>query len=406
MAFDASPGGITGVGVCATVGRFYPLRCGGGERHLYLLARTLVAKGVDLAIVMPWQDDRWPRFELLDGGVPLYRHYCWGLRVKDGHRQRGLGRVGTPIYIAGLLRQLWDLRDRWTVVHAHQGTEHAFVSVLAAKLWGRRSVVTLWNSRQYADRLVLLRRRSRLLGPLMWRVILQADRFVAASSDIAEELESLEILTDWVHVEQSTRVCTTILEVDGTTTELVGNTGSISDTALDEFIEKFRIHSQVADVSVLTGSIPANAGNEYYANLIRHLPGRFILDIRGEGLIQTLPYCPFLVKPNREELEQTVGSKLNTSEEILDAMQTLNGWGAQWVVVSNGPENLLLTSREEAWSFTPPKVQVVNPIGCGDCLAAGIAVAVSEGKSIPEAVIIGISAAVGAATGSNGLAGR
>lgn len=210
---------------------------------------------------------------------------------------------------------------------------------------------------------------------------------------IAEELESLEILTDWVHVEQSTRVCTTILEVDGTTTELVGNTGSISDTALDEFIEKFRIHSQVADVSVLTGSIPANAGNEYYANLIRHLPGRFILDIRGEGLIQTLPYCPFLVKPNREELEQTVGSKLNTSEEILDAMQTLNGWGAQWVVVSNGPENLLLTSREEAWSFTPPKVQVVNPIGCGDCLAAGIAVAVSEGKSIPEAVIIGISAA-------------
>ena len=189
MAFDASPGGITGVGVCATVGRFYPLRCGGGERHLHLLARALVAKGVDLAIVMPWQDDRWLRFELLDGNVPLYRHYCWGLRVKDGHRQRGLGRVGTPIYIAGLLRQLWDLRDRWTVVHAHQGTEHAFVSVLAAKLWGRRSVVTLWNSRQYADRLVLLRRRSRLLGPLMWRVILQADIFVAVSSDIAQELE-------------------------------------------------------------------------------------------------------------------------------------------------------------------------------------------------------------------------
>lgn len=210
---------------------------------------------------------------------------------------------------------------------------------------------------------------------------------------IAKEVEGYDILTDWVHVDQPTRVCTTILESDGTTTELVENTGIINSEELDEFVEKFRIHSQVADVSVLTGSIPPNAGNDYYAKLIRHLPGRFILDIRGEGLVQTLPYCPFLVKPNREELEQTVGSKLESTEEILDAMRTLNGWGAEWVVVSNGPENLLLTSREEAWCFTPPEVQVVNPIGCGDCLAAGIAVAISEEMTVPEAVKFGTSVA-------------
>lgn len=211
---------------------------------------------------------------------------------------------------------------------------------------------------------------------------------------IAAEVEAMKILTDWVHVDQPTRVCTTILEDDGSTTELVENTGPISNEHLEEFVEKFRIHSQVADVSVLTGSIPENAGTDYYAKLIRNLPGKFVLDIRGEGLMQALPCGPFLVKPNREELEATVGNKLTTSGALLDAMRTLNRWGAQWVLVSDGPGKLLLSNLEEAWSFTPPAVEVVNPIGCGDCLAAGLSVGVSEGLSVPDAVRFGISLAI------------
>jgi fructose-1-phosphate kinase PfkB-like protein len=36
---------------------------------------------------------------------------------------------------------------------------------------------------------------------------------------------------------------------------------------------------------------------------------------------------------------------------------------------------------------------VVNPIGCGDCLAAGIAVGVESGLEMVEAVSLGIAAA-------------
>lgn len=210
---------------------------------------------------------------------------------------------------------------------------------------------------------------------------------------ISKEIDSYEIQADWIEVEAPTRVCTTILEADGTTTELVENTGSVTDSVLDEFVEKFRIYSQVADVTVLTGSLPDNAPEDYYSRLIRNLPGQFLLDIRGAGLLQTLPFTPFLVKPNLEELEQTVNRSLTDEESILDAMQTLNRMGAQWVVVSNGPGSVLVSSLEEAWRLSPPETEVVNPIGCGDCLAAGIAVATARDISVPNAVKIGIAGA-------------
>lgn len=210
---------------------------------------------------------------------------------------------------------------------------------------------------------------------------------------IAAEVDSPGILSDWIEVDAPTRVCTTILEADGTTTELVENTAPVSEQVLDEFLEKFRIHSQVADVTVLTGSVPGNAGYDYYARLIRNLPGQFILDAQGEGLLQALPFSPFMVKPNREELAKTLQVELNDESSLIESMEYLNRCGAQWILVSDGAKALYLSSLEETWKFTPPEVETVNPIGCGDCLAAGIAVAIAEGVEVPEAVKFGISVA-------------
>ncbi|WP_417848542.1 1-phosphofructokinase family hexose kinase [Thalassoglobus sp.] len=210
---------------------------------------------------------------------------------------------------------------------------------------------------------------------------------------IAAELAAQEILTDWLHVETPTRVCTTILDQSGVTTELVENVSDVENAVLDEFVDRFRIHSQVAEVTVLTGSIPANAPEDYYARLIRNVPSRFLLDIRGDGLLQTLPFCPFLIKPNREELEATVQSSLPDEASVVQAMQSLNRMGAQWVVVSNGPESTLVTSLDGTWRLQPPQVDLVNPIGCGDSLAAGIAVGVSRGDEVLDAVRLGMGAA-------------
>ncbi len=210
---------------------------------------------------------------------------------------------------------------------------------------------------------------------------------------IAAEIEAYGIQAEWIRVEQPTRVCTTILEESGATTELVENTSSVEQSVLDDFLERFQIYASVADVTVLTGSLPENAPVDSYARFIRNVPTKFILDIRGEGLTCCLPFNPYLIKPNREELELTVGEKLPDEAAVINAMHTLNKMGAQWVLVTDGPESVLLTSLEENWRFQPPRAEVVNPIGCGDCLAAGIAVGLSRGQTIVDAVKLGIGAA-------------
>lgn len=210
---------------------------------------------------------------------------------------------------------------------------------------------------------------------------------------IAAEIEAYGIQTEWIRVDQPTRVCTTILEQTGVTTELVENTGPVDQSVLDDFLERFQIYASVADVTVLTGSLPDNAPVDSYARFIRNVPTKFILDIRGEGLTCCLPFNPYLIKPNREELELTVGVELPDEAAVINAMQSLNRMGTQWVLVTSGPESVLLTSLKETWRFHPPQAEVVNPIGCGDCLASGIAVGISRGLTMVDAVKVGIGAA-------------
>ena len=50
--------------------------------------------------------------------------------------------------------------------------------------------------------------------------------------------------------------------------------------------------------------------------------------------------------------------------------------------------------RSDTWELTPPAVTpVVNPIGCGDCLAAGIAAGLERGETLVDAVRLGIAMA-------------
>jgi fructose-1-phosphate kinase PfkB-like protein len=67
--------------------------------------------------------------------------------------------------------------------------------------------------------------------------------------------------------------------------------------------------------------------------------------------------------------------------------------GAAWIVVTDGRGDVLGTNARESYRWTPVRVPTVNPIGCGDCLAAGVAFALSEGRDVPAAVAFGIAAA-------------
>ncbi|MEN6451096.1 MAG: PfkB family carbohydrate kinase [Thermoguttaceae bacterium] len=212
---------------------------------------------------------------------------------------------------------------------------------------------------------------------------------------INRELDELGVPHRWIATLAATRVCTTILDrATGEMTELVENGLALTAEELDEFRRVYGEEAARASVVVLTGSLPTGTPNTYYRELVERTPCPAVLDFRGPGLLGVLDCQPLVVKPNRDELGQTIGRPLTDERQLLDAMRSLNARGAQWVVVTQGAGPVWLTSASKTYRLEPPKAEkIVNPIGSGDAMAAAIAWAVRDRRSMVEAIQIGIAAA-------------
>lgn len=211
---------------------------------------------------------------------------------------------------------------------------------------------------------------------------------------ISEELQQLHVSQGRVQTSRATRVCTTVLdEGNHSTTELVENSAPFTAEELATFQMAYFREALDAEISVLSGSLPLGAPETYYKDLVAGTSGRAILDVRGPELLATLPTRPFLVKPNRAELSKTLNRDLQADRDLQEAMLELNARGVRWVVITDGPRAVWVSSASQVWKLQPPPVKVVNPIGCGDALAAGLACALDDGVEVLEAVRFGMAAA-------------
>ncbi len=209
-----------------------------------------------------------------------------------------------------------------------------------------------------------------------------------------QEFKALGIPHRWIRSNAATRTCITILDRSSrTTTELVQNAGPVQEKELRQFVRFFEEEVQRALAVVLIGSLPAGIPRTLYRDLMEKTPVRVILDASGQELLAALPCRPWCVKPNREELGRSLGRVLTSDEDLKEAMQHLNSLGAEWVVVSQGEKALWASSGGRFFAFHPPKIEAANPIGSGDCLAAGMAAGLASGMDMPAAIRLGIAAA-------------
>jgi 1-phosphofructokinase family hexose kinase len=221
----------------------------------------------------------------------------------------------------------------------------------------------------------------------------------STGEEIRRDFAALGISATWIESEVPTRVCTTILDRStGRTTELVENSAAVLDTELERYAAAFAELAGRATLVVVSGSLPQGAPRDFFARLIEPLACPVLLDIRSAELLACLPHRPWLVKPNREELAATVGRPLTTDDEVIAAMHELRGQGAQHVVVSDGPRAVWAAGPNGIERIEPPRVTTVNPIGCGDCLAAGLATAWTEGRSWRACLEFAVAAAADNAT--------
>ena len=213
-------------------------------------------------------------------------------------------------------------------------------------------------------------------------------------TDVQREFKGWEVETSWIDCAAPTRVCTTMIDsATGSATELVENAGALSASELACFRQACAEGAGAADLVLAMGSIPPGVPEDIFAEILAATPARAVLDIRGPELLQAVSEGAFLVKPNRQELEWTLGRELADEAAVLAGMRELNERGAEWVVVSQGDGPVLVTSAGDCARIFPPRVEAVNSIGCGDCMAGAIALALDKGQDPLAAISYGIAAA-------------
>ena len=135
------------------------------------------------------------------------------------------------------------------------------------------------------------------------------------------------------------------------------------------------------DTLILSGNLQAGTVNLYEAaSRICHENGvLFIADTEGDNLKATLPYHPFLIKPNEEELLALydAAEKCDPAEVPESVLISLMGRcrkdGARNVLVTLGGRGALFLSEEgDVFRVTVTgSHQIISTVGAGDSAIAG-----------------------------------
>lgn len=138
------------------------------------------------------------------------------------------------------------------------------------------------------------------------------------------------------------------------------------------------------DMVVVSGSLPNGIEPEEFTRWmtrLRQLCPCIIFDSSREALKAGLKASPWLVKPNRYELEMWVGRKLPELKDVIEAAHELRDKGISHVVISLGEDGALWVNASGSWLAKPPHCEVISTVGAGDSMVAGLAYGLLNGES-------------------------
>ena len=212
--------------------------------------------------------------------------------------------------------------------------------------------------------------------------------------EIIKRIENQGIHNGLILLEEgNSRINMKIKNLEGT--EINGIGPKIPEKELDKLLERVQQLKQ-GDFLVLSGSIPAGVPNDIYAKIMSMAAGNgveVIVDATGPLLRETLPYHPFLIKPNHHELGDLFGVEMKERSELMPYARKLQEEGARNVLVSMASKGAVLLSEDgQVFEMDAPKGLVKNSVGAGDSMVAGFLAGWLERRDYEFAFKVGVCA--------------
>ncbi|PHM45060.1 1-phosphofructokinase [Xenorhabdus mauleonii] len=186
-------------------------------------------------------------------------------------------------------------------------------------------------------------------------------------------------------VEGRTRINVKLTEQNGLVTDFNFSGFSVSKEEWQHFAETSLKWLSDFNMVCVSGSLPAGVEMDDFINWMQRLREIclcVVFDSSREALAAGLKARPWMVKPNRQELEIWAGRPLPTQKDIITAAHELRAAGISHVVVSLGEEGAILVNSAGAWLAKPPHCEIVSTVGAGDAMVGGLIYGLMMGQPI------------------------
>jgi len=192
--------------------------------------------------------------------------------------------------------------------------------------------------------------------------------------EIERKVKENQIVTDFIYLHQGNSRINMKIKSNEIETEINAGGPLISKKEIALLFDKIK-EMRAGDILVLAGSIPRSLDTIFYASIIKEIQDKDILvvvDSTDDLLLKTLKFHPFLIKPNKTEIEEIVKKELKSKEDMIEAANYLQQLGARNVLISLGSNGaILITESNQVYFEEAKQGMVINSTGAGDSMVAG-----------------------------------
>jgi len=163
-----------------------------------------------------------------------------------------------------------------------------------------------------------------------------------------------------------------------------------------------RLEEALADDGylVVSGSLPEGVPDDFTARaaqVAKKVGARCVVDASGASLEAALEEGVFLVKPNRRELRDLTGARLDSREEQEEVLQgILDAGGAEVVALSLGGDGARFATADDTFHVAAPEVEARSAVGAGDSFVAALTLRLADGGSLQDAARYAVAAGAAA----------
>ncbi|MBG9981069.1 1-phosphofructokinase [Facklamia sp. DSM 111018] len=212
---------------------------------------------------------------------------------------------------------------------------------------------------------------------------------------IEDEINQEGIQSNFIEVPGNTRINVfTKVNNEGKEYKLVNKGPFVPQKAIRSLLEQIE-QIEPGSYLCLSGSFPRGVKPSLLIEISEICYQRninLIIDNSSAEVIETLPFKPFLVKPNEEEIYEWLGKAIGSIDDARQQAQKLAELGAQHVLLSLGAKGCVYASKEKTLFGNSPKGKVINTACSGDTLLATFLANYLSHKSLKDALRESIAA--------------